>query len=82
MTQDKLARALGLTRTSITNIEAGKQPVFAHHLARFARTLGISVESLLLAPEEPPTPHLDAKLLHLTDEKREWVKRIAKTPAS
>jgi transcriptional regulator with XRE-family HTH domain len=83
-TQEKLARALQLTRTSITNIECGRQPVFAHHLVVFARTLGVTVESLLHTPDETPSPKLDAKLqnLSLTDDKREWIKRIARTPTS
>jgi transcriptional regulator with XRE-family HTH domain len=83
-TQDKLARALKLTRTSITNIEAGKQPVFAHQLIVFARTLAVPVETLLRTAETQPAPKLDAKLekLPLADDQRDWVKRIAKTPTS
>lgn len=83
-TQDKLARALQLTRTSVTNIEGGKQPVFAHQLVLCARTLGVTVDSLLRAPETPSAPKLDAKLeeLSLRDGARDWVKRIAKAPTS
>lgn len=78
VTQDKLARALTLTRTSITNIEGGRQPVFAHHLVACARFLGVTVESLLAPGDVPSSPQLDARLrdLSIPDEKRDWVKRI------
>lgn len=82
-TQEKLARALQLTRTSVTNIEGGKQPLLAHQLVLCARTLGVTVDALLCPPETPSEPRLDAKLeeLSLHHGAREWVKRIAKPPA-
>jgi len=83
-TQDKLARALKLTRTSITNIEGGRQPVFAHHLVACARFLAVSVDSLLTQQDAATRPHLDAQLrdLSIAEDKREWVKRVVKTPTS
>lgn len=83
-TQEKLAAAVQLTRTSITNIECGRQPVLAHHLVAFAKALGVSVESLLQFEETHAPAKLDARLQGLTlgDEKLAWVKRAAKTPTS
>lgn len=83
-TQETLARALKLTRTSITNIEAGKQPVFAHQLAALSRHLEVPVETLLTEPVSPDPPRLDEQLrdLPLDDAKREWIKRVVKTPTS
>lgn len=83
-TQEKLARALKLTRTSITNIEAGKQPVFAHQLSALSRHLGVSVEVLLAEDVPPGSPRLDEQLrdLPLDDAKRDWIKRVVKTPTS
>lgn len=83
-TQEKLAAAVQLTRTSITNIECGRQPVLAHHLVAFAKALGVTVESLLQVDEAAAPPKLDAQLqgLTLADEKLAWVKRAAKTPTN
>ena len=52
MTQDRLAALIGLSRTSITNIEKGRQHVSLHHLYLIADALGVAPEMLL-----PPAPN-------------------------
>ena len=47
LTQADLGSRVGLTRTSITNIESGNQRVQLHLLFQFARALGVSAHSLL-----------------------------------
>lgn len=47
LTQLDLAKRAGLTRTSITNIEAGRQRILLGDVKRFADALGIPVKSLL-----------------------------------
>ena len=47
MKQDQLAQAVGLSRTSITNIERGRQGVQAFILARIADVLGTPPAELL-----------------------------------
>jgi transcriptional regulator with XRE-family HTH domain len=47
ITQDQLARAIGLSRTSITNIEKGRQPVQVHLLLRIAVAIGLPAVRLL-----------------------------------
>ena len=47
MTQHELAEAVGLTRTSIANIEAGRQGLTVESLAAVAKGLGVTVASLL-----------------------------------
>jgi transcriptional regulator with XRE-family HTH domain len=51
LTQDDLANLLSLNRTSITNIEKGKQRLLAHTLVEVANYLKIPVSELL--PEIP-----------------------------
>lgn len=51
LTQDDLANLLSLNRTSITNIEKGKQRLLAHTLVELANNLKIPVIELL--PEIP-----------------------------
>lgn len=49
VTQEQLAGAVGVLRTSITNIEAGKQKPPLHLLYRICATLGIEMTSVLPA---------------------------------
>ena len=53
MTQDRLGRLVGLSRTSITNIEKGRQHVSLHQFYRIADALGIAPEQLLPARAMP-----------------------------
>jgi transcriptional regulator with XRE-family HTH domain len=45
--QIELAEHIGLTRTSITNIEAGRQRMLIHTLYALADALGVSITCLL-----------------------------------
>ncbi len=49
--QEFLADELGLSRTSITNIEKGRQPIQLHGLYRIARLLGVELKELLPSPQ-------------------------------
>lgn len=52
MSQERLAKILGLTRTSVTNIERGKQKVTLDTLYRVCETFGIQVTDLMPALSE------------------------------
>lgn len=47
MTQGELANVVGLSRTSLTNIELGRQRILVDQLAELANALHISVSSLI-----------------------------------
>lgn len=49
ITQEKLAAAMGISRPSLANIEAGRQRISADQLAVLADSLGIDVADLLPA---------------------------------
>jgi transcriptional regulator with XRE-family HTH domain len=49
MTQEKLGSHVGLSRTSITNIEKGRQHVSLHQLFAISRALKVTPETLLPA---------------------------------
>jgi transcriptional regulator with XRE-family HTH domain len=51
-TQSQLAAAVGLTRASIANLEAGRQRPPVHVAVLIARALGVPAEELL--PSSPP----------------------------
>ncbi|MGO9318651.1 MAG: helix-turn-helix domain-containing protein [Terracidiphilus sp.] len=60
ISQEALAEGLGLTRTSITNIEKGRQPLQLHSLYLIAKLLNVDVKDLLPSPAtlsmaKPPT---------------------------
>lgn len=59
LTQADLAKALGQYRTSITNIEAGKQRLLVHRLADLARVLDIDMAALLGQPTEAERESLE-----------------------
>jgi transcriptional regulator with XRE-family HTH domain len=46
-TQDELAKKVGLTRTSITNIESGRQRILLHDVEKFAEVFGTTPKGLL-----------------------------------
>lgn len=78
LTQDQLADRVGLSRTSITNIEKGRQKVLIHHLIHLAESLQVSPEALLPPigmPQIPPDieQRLDSDL---RDKEKDWVRRI------
>jgi transcriptional regulator with XRE-family HTH domain len=64
LTQEQLADDVDLSRTSITNIEQGNQPVSAWLLWRLSAILGCSVADLLPSVDEarPPTRPLPSDL--------------------
>lgn len=73
--QGPLAGAVGLSRTSITNIERGRQPIEVEVLVRLAMTLGTSVTDLI-PMREVTERALPRKARHLDPQKRAWVRRI------
>lgn len=54
MTQEGLAGRVGLSRTSVTNVESGRQAVLVHQLVRFADALDVEVAALVPARTAAP----------------------------
>ncbi|MGH7273182.1 MAG: helix-turn-helix domain-containing protein, partial [Nitrospiria bacterium] len=77
-TQDQLAERVGLSRTSITNIERGGQKVLLHQLYALARHLEIPPESLLpQAGALDSTNEIAPNLLkHFKGAEKDWARRI------
>jgi transcriptional regulator with XRE-family HTH domain len=68
MTQDILAQKLSLTRTSIINIEKGRQQVLVHTLADIAGALNVPITTLL-----PPQDDVEHQLRDVSKKGRAWV---------
>ncbi len=47
LTQAQLGAKVGLSRTSVTNIECGRQPIQVHQLYQFASILQVDASKLL-----------------------------------
>jgi transcriptional regulator with XRE-family HTH domain len=77
LTQQHLATKVGLTRTSITNIEKGRQPVQAHVLIQIVRALKTSVNEVLPQMPDESTPVLPN---NLDEQMQAWVKTILDLP--
>ncbi|WP_216213063.1 helix-turn-helix domain-containing protein [Amycolatopsis aidingensis] len=53
LTQAHLGKRLGLTRSSIANIEAGRQRVMIHWLVQIAEELDVPPATLFALPDQP-----------------------------
>jgi transcriptional regulator with XRE-family HTH domain len=65
--------ALRLSRTSITNIEAGRQPVQIHTIYKIAEILEVPVTSLLPAGTSDPS---SKKISETNITENEWLQKI------
>ncbi|WP_051257176.1 helix-turn-helix domain-containing protein [Brevundimonas aveniformis] len=55
LTQQQLADQVNLSRTSVTNIERGRQAVLLHQLVLFAHALDLKVTALIPSAKETPS---------------------------
>jgi len=67
LSQAALGTLTGFSRTSITNIERGRQAVQLHHLYTFASVLGVLVEEL--CPKQTEIPKMASQLPASPQEK-------------
>jgi transcriptional regulator with XRE-family HTH domain len=59
VTQDELARRVALSRTSITNIERGRQRVLLHQMMEIAQALDAEPAALVPRADGEPAPLRD-----------------------
>lgn len=77
MTQARLGRTVGLSRTSITNIERGRQHVALHHLFAIADALNVPPAVLLPGQGVDGGASWAAEKLSPTDKDiTEWVEKV------
>lgn len=73
MTQEQVARAIGVDRTAISKIESGKRGLSSLELVKIARFLGLPIEWFISARSQPSGNYL----LRRARSKREEIIRIA-----
>lgn len=82
LTQQKLGELVGLSRTSITNIEKGRQKILFHQIFDFATALGTSAEALLpVVMKIQELRDVDRKLPNeLSAAEKDWVHQLLISP--
>ncbi|MEV5850708.1 helix-turn-helix transcriptional regulator [Streptomyces sp. NPDC051985] len=77
LTQAELAASLGLARSSIANIEGGRQRLPLHMFVLIAETLNVNVSELLPDPAEnqsaPELSNIDEQLQGVDESSRDFV---------
>jgi transcriptional regulator with XRE-family HTH domain len=78
MTQKDLADAVDLSRASIANMEAGRQPFPAHMLFTLARALDVPVKDLLpdTSVLDDPEALPEAVTDGLDEPEKNWVRKV------
>jgi transcriptional regulator with XRE-family HTH domain len=77
LSQEGLAKAIGLKRPSMSNIEKGRQNILLHTFCDIVETLGSTPGALL--PDQPPsTPTEMPDLTSFSKEVREFVEAAIK----
>jgi DNA-binding XRE family transcriptional regulator len=76
ITQEALSKSVGLSRTSIVNIEKGRQPVQLHLVAKMASTLGVDTATLIPDPSLLKRAERTPDLTKVSEHNRPWVERI------
>src|SRR5688572_31187866 len=74
LTQAELADQVALTRTSITNVEKGRQKFLLHTLADIATALQVEPASLLPPSSAEADRQLDEALKNRPRAEKEWIK--------
>jgi len=79
MRQDFLATRVGLSRTSVTNIEKGRQKILLDQLYAFAQALEVEPTSLLPSMEELMNTGRGASTIQgssMSEKELTWVKSV------
>lgn len=74
LTQENLAERVSLTRTSVTNIEKGRQKLLLHTLFELAAAMKIPVDRLIPEPQQEAPVQIEEKASeNLSEVEREWI---------
>lgn len=80
LTQEALASLVSLTRTSITNIEKGRQKILLHTLADLAKVLHVSPTALLPVTTSEPDTDLQDTLKDRPLPEQKFIKSVLQSP--
>lgn len=75
-TQQSFADRSGFSRTSISNIETGRQRILLHHIYDFASILDVPVQSLLPLASKRGVDTVNVKQENLSPDERAFLQQI------
>jgi transcriptional regulator with XRE-family HTH domain len=75
-TQEALGEEVGLSRTSITNVEKGRQKLLLHTFVNIANVLKVNPESLLPKTQLSSDGELERILKEHSTEEKQWIKAV------
>lgn len=82
LTQAQLASSVALSRTSITNIEKGRQKLLLHTLSDIAFVLGVEPGTLFPSVASAPLEDVESKMPHdLSQKEREHIRKVLASPS-
>lgn len=77
VTQETLARRVNLSRTSITNLEKGRQKLLLHTFLKIASALRVNPEILLAQVwQEDLEQRVEEEIKKYAPDTQEWIKSI------
>ena len=80
LSQDRLARILGVTRAWVANIETGRQNLLVHQLIEVAAAFNMAPADFLVSPAQEPTLEKKSRELPLpkglTSKQRAEISRL------
>lgn len=76
LTQEALSSLVSLTRTSITNIEKGRQKLLVHTLVDIAAALNVAPEALLPQSQFSSTTEIDKLIKENPPNEWGWIKAV------
>ncbi len=83
LTQEKVGSRVGLSRTSITNIEKGRQKVLLHQLYDLAAAIETTPASLLPEPlqiDRAAEFERELRARGATEDELDWIKQVVQLP--
>lgn len=78
LTQEELAGRSGIGRTSLTNIEAGRQRLLVHQLWRIARALSVQPRELFPDLHSVKAQSVEELLAAVSKNERDFVAEVVK----
>lgn len=80
VSQIRLADSVGISRSSLANIEAGRQPIYLHVLVGVAEQLGKSLMELVPGVQSID-PRTEKNFKKLVASKQHWIIKVLQSPA-
>lgn len=79
LSQAQVAQAIDLSRSSVANVETGRQHIPMHHLYSLARVLQVDVHALLPSMDGAPSAVVDREIqssFELSEREQEAVAKV------